>query len=603
MDIKKIIHSYFRSQNSFHYTLSLDGYYVAYINEEYENSTLNVILINNSLKRKRISTYKLPKGDIVYNLFWKSYHDIILLTKNRFNLQRKIFVHSILSGNKSLSLTTAHYDLIDASYSTPNEIIIRYTTNNNISHIASLNILTCELRLLRKCKKNEIMHFYNSALDLLIFLSSEKHGIAVHIKKKNEFCKAILLIPHDSTFIPFNFLSQNDFYALTNYDREFISLAKISITNEVKVVYVETGVNADISGITNINKHGIIEGVIFSTHPDNNMFFYNTPRNKYLDFKSKINQPLISFKPSSMNENRQIVTVASDDTPETNYLIDNENKRTFYLGCSNHDVKFLNGGKSTIIKVPSFDGLEIELIFTRPHTKKNTPLLLFPHSGPWLFDSWGFNPIVQCFASCGYAVLQVNFRGSTGYGRNFLQSSKGNWGKDVQYDINAALQYVLKNYKIKKTEIFAFGVSFGGYSVLMQLIRSNAFRAASIINAPCDLFSLMSSLPDEWQPLKHSLYNLIDDPFSPHGAERLVAASPINHCGEINVPLLIQHSYNDKIVDVNQSKNLYDKMINLNKDVTLEIIPYDGHDLLSQVAISRTIESTLLFFQKNSIRK
>ncbi|ECI4633162.1 S9 family peptidase [Salmonella enterica subsp. enterica] len=442
------------------------------------------------------------------------------------------------------------------------------------------------------------MHFYNGTSNTEVFLSSEEYGITVHTREKNEVCKEILKIPHDSTFTPFNFLSQNVFYALTNFEREFISLAKVSITNEVKIVYIETGVNADISGITNINAYGFIEGVTFFTHHSNNMFFYDEPKRKYYNYKSKINLPLISFKPSSMDGKRQIVTAASDEIPETNYLLDNEYKKILYLGCSNSDRKFLIGGKSTVIRIPSFDGLEIDLIFTRPHTKKHTPLVLFPHSGPWIFDSWGFNPIVQCLASCGYAVLQVNFRGSTGYGRNFLQLSKGQWGKDVQHDINVAIEYILKNHKIIKSKIFAFGVSFGGYSVLMQLIQSNIFRAASILNAPCDLFRLMSSLPDEWQPLRHSLYDLIDDPSTPHGAERLVAASPINHCAEINTPLLIQHSYNDRIVDVNQSELLYEKLINLNKNVTLEIIPEEGHDLQLQVSISRIIEATLLFLKK-----
>jgi len=226
----------------------------------------------------------------------------------------------------------------------------------------------------------------------------------------------------------------------------------------------------------------------------------------------------------------------------------------------------------------SRDGLVVHGYLTLPvgAPPKGLPLVLFVHGGPWHRDAWGFNPTVQWLANRGYAVLQVNFRGSTGYGKKFLNAGNKQWGKKMHEDLVDAVRWAVKEGYADPAKVAVYGGSYGGYAALAGVaFTPEVFRCAVDLVGPSNLLTLLASLPPYWEPLRAQFHQRVGDPKKDDTL--LFEASPLHKAEAIKAPVLIGQGANDPRVKVAESEQIVAAIQKNGGAVTYVLYPDEGH--------------------------
>ncbi len=591
----------FLSPFQFLFKLSADGEHLAYILSEEEQNRLIVDRLDAALQRHRICVIDLPPNTSIQEIEWKTERALLIIATHRLSLSKKIYALHISGPVVDLSEGLDGCELAALLPAAPEHILV-YDQKAGVKTLCAVNIVSRERVVLRACADNEVKFFFDWSGQLRMIWQITPQGYQVLLPDATtQQFNLLTLLPFDGVFIPI-FTSTEldaDFYAIANIDREFTGLARVSCSPTLTLVYVETGIEGDISGITGLDSAGDIEGVTFATARQDPLYFDRAAGRLYQQLKARIALPLLRFTSLSSDRRRYILSGAADTVPGSSFIYDSVTETLSALGCVLPALDLTPLRPMHAFTIKSFDSTVLNSFLTLPEGEGPWPLILFPHAGPWANDSWGFNAIVQSFCIAGFAVLQVNFRGSTGYGRSFIRKSIERWGDDVQRDITAALQYVQKNYAVDSRRVFGFGTSFGGLAALLQIVQGKSqFAGVATLNAPTDLLAILVDLPAEWVPLQSAFYHLIADPREAAAADRLRDASPRYHCEKIAVPTLLMHSENDRIVPCEQSQKLQESLQALHRESHLKIIAGEGHDILARKSLASIVDAALSFFNE-----
>src|SRR5690606_29286644 len=203
--------------------------------------------------------------------------------------------------------------------------------------------------------------------------------------------------------------------------------------------------------------------------------------------KKRLGDREINFQSSTSDEKKFIVVTSSDVDPGTVWLFDTKGKNLSTLYQVREKLDRAALAPMTPISYPSSDGLEIPAYLTLPKgvAAKNLPLVVFPHGGPWGRDSWGYMSYTQFLANRGYAVLNMNFRGSTGYGKKFLNAGNNEWGEKMQDDITWGVKYLVGKGIADPNRVGIWGGSYGGYATLAgDALRPGVYTTAVAMDAP-----------------------------------------------------------------------------------------------------------------------
>lgn len=242
------------------------------------------------------------------------------------------------------------------------------------------------------------------------------------------------------------------------------------------------------------------------------------------------------------------------------FLYDTKTKEVRSLFNKKRKIDNYKFSKTDPIVIKSRDGLDLVCYLTKAYNyKSGTPsaLILMPHGGPWARDYWGFNFISQFFANRGYSVLQVNYRGSTGFGKNFINAANGNVEK-MHDDLIDAVNWAIQNKIADKNKIAVFGGSFGGYATLRCLTQNpELFKCGIDMCGFSNWITFINTIPKYWTPFLSSLYWLIGDINTPKGRKNATLNSPITHIKNIKSPLLILQGKNDPRVVPQESLQMY----------------------------------------------
>ena len=230
------------------------------------------------------------------------------------------------------------------------------------------------------------------------------------------------------------------------------------------------------------------------------------------------------------------------------------------------------------ISYKSRDGLTINGYLTIPVNSngKNLPVIINPHGGPWARDYWGFNSEVQFFANRGYAILQMNFRGSVGYGREFWESSFKQWGKTMQDDITDGVNWLIKEGIADRDKIAIYGASYGGYATLAGLAFTPDLYACGVdYVGVSNIFTLLETLPPYWELGREMMYEMIGNPDTEK--DLLKAASPLFHADKIKSPLFIAQGANDPRVKKSESDQIVEALKDRGIEVPYMVKDNEGH--------------------------
>ena len=288
----------------------------------------------------------------------------------------------------------------------------------------------------------------------------------------------------------------------------------------------------------------------------------------------------VSFGSGTRDESLYIVYANSDVDPGSAYLF-NRVKRTIeflYRPRPNLPIHLLAPMKP--LRYDSLDGLSIPAYLTLPkgYNGDQIPAVVFVHGGPWARDYWGYNSYAQFLANRGYAVLQPNFRGSTGYGKKFLNAGNGAWGEAMQDDITAGAQYLIKNGISKANQIGIMGGSYGGYATLAGLAFTPDVYACGVsIVGPSNLFTLLETIPPYWESVREMFYLRLGNPNTEEGRAQLMRKSPFFHANRIKAPLLVAQGDNDPRVKTAESNQIAIAMRDHGLAVRYINFPDEGH--------------------------
>ncbi|WP_293181534.1 S9 family peptidase [Oceanithermus sp.] len=238
------------------------------------------------------------------------------------------------------------------------------------------------------------------------------------------------------------------------------------------------------------------------------------------------------------------------------------------------------------------DSLEIEAYLTLPPGRepRGLPTVIFPHGGPWYRDVWGFDPIAQWLANRGFAVLQPNFRGSTGYGKTLLNAGNKEWGRKMQDDLTDGVRWLVEQGIADPERVAIMGGSYGGYATLAGLAFTPELYAAGVdIVGPSNLFTLLETVPPYWKPMIALFHTRMGHP--ERDAELLRAASPLFSAEKIQAPLLIGQGANDPRVKRAESLQIVQALKEKGKPVEYVEYPDEGHGFVKA-------ENRLDFFRK-----
>jgi dipeptidyl aminopeptidase/acylaminoacyl peptidase len=232
------------------------------------------------------------------------------------------------------------------------------------------------------------------------------------------------------------------------------------------------------------------------------------------------------------------------------------------------------------VVVPARDGLKLHSYLTLPVgvPQKKLPMVLFVHGGPWARDNWGYNSTAQWFANRGYACLQVNYRGSSGYGKNFLNAADKQWGLKMHDDLIDAVDWAIAQGYADAKKVAIFGGSYGGYAALAGVtFTPEKFACAVDIVGPSNIRTLLSTIPPYWKPMLAQFSVRVGDISNEKDAELIKNASPLFKADNIARPLLIGQGANDPRVKQAESEQIVDAIVRNNGNVTYVVYPDEGH--------------------------
>ena len=296
--------------------------------------------------------------------------------------------------------------------------------------------------------------------------------------------------------------------------------------------------------------------------------------------KHKLPGREIGFTSHTSDERVWIVSAHSDVEPGEVYLFDRNAKKLTLQYRVRDEIPRESLAEEKPIRYKSSDGLEIPAYLTLPKgvPAKDLPLVVFPHGGPWARDEWGYSTFPQFLANRGYAVLQPNFRGSTGYGKKFLNAGNGEWGRKMQDDLTWGVKYLVEQGIANPKRVGIAGGSYGGYATLAGVAYTpDLYSAAVAIVPPSDLIFLLQSIPPYWEAMRKTMYVRMGDPDTPEGKKLLEEESPVNAASKIKTPLMVVQGANDPRVNKRNSDEIVIAVRDHGVPVEYLVAPDEGH--------------------------
>ena len=348
---------------------------------------------------------------------------------------------------------------------------------------------------------------------------------------------------------------------------------------EVKVLYAND--DYDVNGVGYSRKRKVITAAYFESWKSERHYFDSTSKATFEKIQKQLAGYEIGITGVNKDENVLILRTYSDKSLGAYYIYNSEDDKMEKIVNVSPWIDENEMSNQLPIAYQSRDGLKINGYLTLPkgynmENAKNLPVVINPHGGPWARDSWGFNPEIQFLANRGYAVLQMNFRGSTGYGRKFFEASFKKWGREMQDDITDGTKWLIDKGIADSTRIAIYGGSYGGYATLMGLVKEPKMYAAGVdYVGVSNMFTFMKTIPPYWEPMLEMMYEMVGDVEKDSAMLREV--SPVFHVDKIKAPLFIAQGANDPRVNVDESDQMVKAMKEKGIDVEYLVKKDEGH--------------------------
>jgi dipeptidyl aminopeptidase/acylaminoacyl peptidase len=347
------------------------------------------------------------------------------------------------------------------------------------------------------------------------------------------------------------------------------------------------------------------EELVATAYEDDRMRVYFRDKAVEADYKflkKKLGDKEIRPGSSTADDRMWLITAFSDTDPGSRYLFDRTTKKLTLEYVVRERIPRQHMAAMKPIRYASSDGLEIPAYLTLPKglEAKNLPLVVFPHGGPWGRDSWRFDNYAQFLANRGYAVLQPNFRASTGYGKKFLNAGNNQWGDRMQDDITWGVKRLVAQGIADPKRVGIMGGSYGGYATPASVaFPPDVYAAAVSIVGPSNLLTLLETIPPYWESIRAIFHERMGNPTTPEGKQRLERQSPLNSASKIKTPLLVAQGANDPRVKKAESEQIVIALRDRGFPVEYVLAPDEGHGFQRPVNNMALFAAAEAFFAKH----
>ena len=385
--------------------------------------------------------------------------------------------------------------------------------------------------------------------------------------------------PHNEQGGPVDFTADGKaIYVTTSLGSDTTRLAKVDLATGKELETLASDPRCDVGGVMMHPDNHTIEAVNFN---------YLKREWKVMDkavakdFKALAQVQEGQFQVSSRDnaDDSWIVAYVTDTGPVTWYAYDRKTSKATFLFDHRPELRDYTLAEMTPVIIKARDGRELVSYLTLPvgSDGKNLPMVLNVHGGPWARDNWGLDMEAQWLANRGYAVLQVNFRGSTGFGKSFLHAGDGEWGVgDMQHDLTDAVQWAIGEGIADPMRVAIYGGSYGGYATLAGLaFTPDLYRCGVDIVGPSNIKTLLEAIPPYWAPMKKMFELRVGDVENDDEVNEKI--SPLFHVDKVKAPLLIAQGANDPRVNIRESNQLVAAMRASELEVGYIVYPDEGH--------------------------
>jgi len=396
--------------------------------------------------------------------------------------------------------------------------------------------------------------------------------------EKDEF-KPIVTTDYKTEVGPAFFTADDKkFYAISNRGRDKKSLVLIDPAKPDAEEVLFEHPDVDVWNVEWSRLRKKLTYAEFYTAKTERKFFDPESEKLFQRLADKLPDMQIILQAHDKAEDKFIVAAANDRTEGARYIYDAKADTLAKLAEINPKIPQAEMSAMKPVQYHSRDGLTINGYLTLPKGReaKNLACIVNPHGGPWARDQWGYNPEVQFLANRGYCVLQMNFRGSTGYGRRFWEASFGQWGLKMQDDVSDGVKWLIDQGIADPKRIGIYGGSYGGYATLAGVTFTPDLYAAAVdYVGVANLLTFMNTIPPYWKPTLPKFYDMVGDPVKDE--VRMKATSPVLHADKIKTPLFVAQGANDPRVNKAESDQMVEALHKRGIDVQYMVKDNEGH--------------------------
>lgn len=570
---------FFRNADKRSYQISPNGNYLSWMQPW--NSRMNVFVQKIGDEKATQVTFATERDIAGY--FWKGSERIIYIQDSKGDENFRLYAVDTDGANqKDLTpFEKVRVIVLDQLEDNPAEMLIEMNKNNpRVFDVYRINVFTGEMQLIAQNPGNITgwMTDHDGKLRVATTTDGVNTSILYRDSEQGEF-KTLITTSFKETLAPLFFTFDNkNLYMLSNIGRDKIAAIEYDIANnkELRIIYENN--DYDLSGFNFSRKRNVLTFATYIDWKQQYYFFDDLSKEIFGDLSKKLPDYQLALTGSNKEEDKILVRTYSDKSLGSYFLYDIAKKDLKKLVDVSPWLNEEHLADQKPITFISRDGLTIHGYLTLPKGVEaiKLPVIVNPHGGPWARDSWGFNPEVQFLANRGYAVLQLNFRGSTGYGKQFWMRSFKQWGQKMQDDITDGVNWLIKEGIADPKRVGIYGGSYGGYATLAGLTFTPEIYAAGVdYVGVSNIFSWMNAIPPYWEPYREMIYEMVGHPQK--DSLLLYQASPLFHVDKIKAPLLIAQGSNDPRVPKPESDQIVEALKNRGIDVPYMVKENEGH--------------------------
>jgi dipeptidyl aminopeptidase/acylaminoacyl peptidase len=573
------LEDFFRKPDKVMLRLAPGGGHLAWL-EPWERR-LNVMV--EDLATGRVTRVTSATDRDVAGFYWASDERLVFLRDQGGDENYRLYAVG-RDGSQPLELTPypgVKCDLVDDLEDEPDEILFQMNRRQaEVFDAYRVDVNTGELRLVGENPGN-IQHWITDHDGRLLgaVTTDGVHTSILHRAREADPWRTVATYDFKESARPLLFtFDGTGMYVASNLGRDRAALCEYDLAGgrERRVVFEHPEV--DVAHALYSRKRRRLTGAAFETDRLELHFFDELRRGLQELVDSRLPGRVNQLVSHSRDETTFVVHSGSDRTMGEYWLLDTGSRGLTKLFELSPWLPESEMAEMRPIRYTSRDGLTIRGYLTVPAgvPARGLPLVVHPHGGPWARDSWGFDPEVQFLASRGFAVLQMNFRGSTGFGRRFLESSFGQWGLAMQDDVTDGVRWAIEQGIADPRRVAIYGGSYGGYATLAGLTGTPELYACGISYVGVsNLFTWFAAIPPYWKPYLEMMHEMVGHP--ERDAARLRRTSPLFHADRIRVPLLVAQGANDPRVRKEESDQIVQALRERGVDVEYIVKDDEGH--------------------------